>query len=146
MWYNVSIHMCLSLSKFRECKLPHNYIRRSFKMTKKELRHETYLQRGYTVFKDAREYNDNVVSASYRLLKEVVPANQIKANCAYIFDMQRARTVIDKKYDDVLDLLYYMDLPYAEVARRTGLSVDRVHRLEQKGISQLLKHSNIFLV
>lgn len=138
--------MCLSLSKFRECKLPNNYIRRSFQMTKKELRHEIHLQRGYTVFKDAREYNNNVVSASYRLLKAVIPENQIKANCAYIFDIQRARTVIDKKCDDVLDLLYYMDLPYAEVARRTGLSINRVQRLEQKGISQLLKHSNIFLV
>ena len=116
------------------------------KMTKKELRNEICLERGYTVFKDAKEYNDCVVSASYRLLKQVIPKQQIKPNCAYIFDMLRAMTAIDSKYEQVLQMVYYMSLPYAEISRRTGLSVDQVHRYEQKGISQLLKHSNIFLV
>lgn len=114
-------------------------------MAKTELRNDVHLERGRTIFKDANEHSDTTIISCYRLLTAALPSNQIKPNCADIFGLQCAMTVLKPKYEEVLYLRFFMGQSYAETAKQTQLSDSQVHRIERKAIVQLLKHRSIFL-
>lgn len=113
-------------------------------MTQTQLKKETYLERGYTIFKDAKDFGNDVIVGSYRIFKEIMPANLIKPKCALIFGMQCARTKLTKEQEQVVQYYYYMNLPYAEISRRTGLSIYKVQKLQRDALIRLYKYNRIF--
>ena len=115
-------------------------------MCQKEIHNQEYLEAGRKVFVDYKEYNDSVNIASYCLLKKIVPANQLKTNCASIFGLHVAQLNLSGLHQQIISNLFYMSLSYAETARRVNLSSSQVTRHENKAVWQLRKFSKEFLV